>query len=274
MPRHYADKDNHAIFIDQFHIHKLAEAMDKSMVHAEWPYETIPVPEPRYEWAVEFSDKTKDSGLTTEEVLKCQNSRRRQIIALHVAAKASFPTVSLSLDGHPGSAWRMYANGNESLINAVKGEFPDVLAELKPWWSRFSKIDFGLYVLAIFFILVSMRLYYAFVVLGVRLPDDSPDATWSDWVDILRALSPWIIAMAVVSICTDQFRKYFFPEFLVTLGDGKRRADHNKTRRRFLFGLAIPLLLFLWARASDFKPTPDMAPNEQSIIEQPQTSAD
>lgn len=249
MSRRYSNRGSHPLNLGKRHIERLADALEHLMASATWSYSHVPAPETKFQWNVGYQDKTKDTALTTAQVLALPNGRRKRIIALEIEARSGYSPNSVVIDGEDGAVWRAYAIGDGDEVDRFKFEVESIMADCRPWWSGIAWFNFGVlpYALLGFFMAgILVRVLWPPVPAHIHTPDHST------FYQIANSLLIAITSLSsVFLIITDRvLKRILFPPLVVEVGEGEKQGDHSKSVRRIVlpFFVSTCMGFFGWGQ--------------------------
>ena len=247
----YHNTGEHSLAIGEAQIRAISTVLNDALSGEQYSHSYESQPDVRYAWVVKFSDNTIESDLDTEDVVSLPNSDKRQIISLDASSKRGFPKIEVKLRGGGAPHWSASASGSDAMIARFKGPIEEIMADTKPWWSVFARIDFALYVFGSVLLAAIMRVVYIGVYRGDSLFDPDPAQAQATMTALKSfGLSLFMACLIASAVVDSIFRKHLFPKFSVLVGSGLKRAKHQRTRRRVVGGLLLALglpALTTWA---------------------------
>mgnify|MGYP003676203674 FL=1 len=269
----YQNTGEHSLAIDEAQIRAISTVLNSALSGERYSHSHESPPDVRYAWVARFSDNTIEYDLDTEDVIGLPNGDKRQIISLDASSKSGFPKIEVKLRGGGAPHWSASASGSDAMIARFKEPIEEIMAETKPWWSVFARIDFAIYVFGAVLLAAIMRVVYVGVYRGDSLFDPDPAQTQATMTALKSfGLSLFMACLVASGVVDSIFRKHLFPKFSVLVGRGLKRAKHQKTRRLvvglLLLALGLPALT-TWAISKNpigVKDAVSEAPLEEPVV--------
>ncbi|MEM0910037.1 MAG: hypothetical protein AAGJ37_03625 [Pseudomonadota bacterium] len=168
---------------------------------------------------VEFTDNIERKAESLEQLLSFENSTKRSI------RRVEFTSMSengenrskVTFESYEHRPVRITASGIDDVITRFSDSCEEIVDGLKPWYSRFCKLDFfyiigGIFIIGLFLLLI-------------MLPDSTIEnhSELSEAIVILTTSSTVVAALLLLIWGLNKVREKCFPIATFAIGQGKER---------------------------------------------------
>ena len=187
-----------------------------------------------------------------EELVDYENAASKRILSLELDARSNDRKISaeLSFADHSWGTIALELRGDESAVSQLKGQLDDVFEGLRPWYWRFSRVDF--------FYIIGGAAFFMYALVNVYVqgkPRSQLELSWSKALLLTLAVISIIAAIGLAIFGLNRLRVRYFPLAVIATGQGQARYAQDETVRwvifvGFMVSLAASLVAFtatMWA---------------------------
>lgn len=189
---------------------------------------------------------------SVEDLLNYENATSKRILSLRLDAQSNDGKISaeLAFAEHSWGTIELAVRGDEFAVSRLKDQLDDVFEGLRPWYWRFSRLDF--------FYIIGGAVLFAYVLLNAYAlgkPRSEFEMSWSRALLMTLVTISIFAAIGFVIFGLNQLSRRYFPLAMFATGQGQARYAQDETVRwaifvGFVISLAASLVAFtltMWA---------------------------
>jgi len=183
---------------------------------------------------------------TCEPVIKYDNPQRAAFTAIEISARSREPfiTAEISLGARYSAPISVSLRGDEDIVSSMRTTLTDVVAGMKPWYSRIATIHPLLVGMPIFGFVVFAGLVQMIILL--LNPENRPKLPSISLVKALVLMTMFIVFIgATLALCWGiiALLNRFFPVATFAIGQGDARHQFNeKVRWVVIVGFLVSVI--------------------------------